>query len=199
MNRIFTQGTFSAYAKIDLREARSDSFETLQYQREKSSVFISHDHDALDDLKGFIGFLERNYSVKAYIDSQDPAMPRITSPTTAKTIKYRIKNCDKFIFLATNGAIESKWCNWELGFGDAVKYKKHIALVPMKPIGTPNDSYKGNEYMGIYPYIAYYNGSEKYKSGKPVSKGYYVVNEGEDKKSRTITPLAQWFSISKET
>lgn len=46
-------------------------------------------------------------------------MPKVTSAETATRIKDRISRCDKFILLATNGAIDSKWCNWELGFGDA--------------------------------------------------------------------------------
>lgn len=196
MKPIFNQGDFSAYSNIDLREARNDSFEISHYQRGKITVFISHKHDDLEDLKGIIGFIERYYNVKAYIDSQDPTMPKVTSSITATRIKNRIKNCDKFILLATNGAIESKWCNWELGFGDAIKYKDHIALFPMKPEGTSNSSYKGNEYMGIYPYIAYYNGTEKYSNGNPISKGYYVVTENEDRLSRSIVSLYNWFSMA---
>lgn len=196
MNSIFNQGDFSAYSRIDLREARSDSFEISHYQKAKTTVFISHKHDELDDLKGFIGFLEKNYKVKAYIDSQDPTMPKITSPKTARTIKSRIKSCERFILLATNEAVTSKWCNWELGFGDAHKYPEHIALVPMKPKGTSNDSYKGTEYMKIYPYIAYYNGTEKYTDGRPIKEGYYVVTEKEGKSLRTIMPLSKWLGES---
>lgn len=109
-----------------------------------------------------------------YIDSQDPTMPKVTSAKTALNIKGRIKQCDKFILLATNGAIESKWCNWELGFGDAQKFQKHIALFPMKPKGTYDSAYKGSEYMEIYPYICYFNGTETYSNGQPISRGYYV-------------------------
>lgn len=30
----------------------------------------------------------------------------------------------RFILLATDGAVESKWCNWKLGFADEIKGKK---------------------------------------------------------------------------
>lgn len=77
-------------------------------------------------------FLETVYGVKVYIDSQDPSMPKKTFGETAKRIKERFEKCDKFILLATNGAIESKWCNWELGYGDAKKYKRNMVLFPIK-------------------------------------------------------------------
>lgn len=49
-------------------------------------------------------------------------MPARTCGRTAENIKEKIKKYDKFILVATEGAIASKWCNWELGFGDAQKF-----------------------------------------------------------------------------
>lgn len=193
MIKIFEQGAFSAYSQVRLNESRSSVLEHSQYGvGSKTTVFISHKHDDLEDLKGILGFLQQTYQVKVYIDSQDPSMPPITSAETALNIKERIKQCNKFILLATNGAIESKWCNWELGYGDAQKFKKNIALFPMKPKGTYDSAYKGSEYMSIYPYISYYNGTEKYKSGKPIQKGYYVHRHEKD--GNYITPLEDWFN-----
>lgn len=119
-------------------------------------------------------------------------MPKVTSAETATRIKDKISKCDKFILLATNRAIDSKWCNWELGFGDAKKFQDHIALFPMKPEGSHDKDYKGNEYMRIYPYIVYYNGTEKYTNGNPISEGYYVKKETPN--GNYITPLEEWFS-----
>lgn len=42
----------------------------------KTTVFISHKHDDLDEIKGLIGLLERKYNVKAYIDSLDKSMSK---------------------------------------------------------------------------------------------------------------------------
>lgn len=189
--RIFQQGEFSDYSNVSLNESRAVISEISHYTFSKTTVFISHKHDELDDLKGVIGFLQKEYDVKVYIDSQDSFMPKVTSAKTAIRIKDRITKCDKFILLATNGAIDSKWCNWELGFGDAKKYKKNIALFPMKPEELDNN-YHGNEYMRIYPYIVYFNGTEKYSNGNTISKGYYVREETED--GNYITPLDVWFS-----
>ncbi|MDE5885534.1 MAG: toll/interleukin-1 receptor domain-containing protein, partial [Oscillospiraceae bacterium] len=173
MKNIFEQGEFHRYSSnVNLYESRAIIQEQTIYSR-ITTVFISHKHDDLEDLKGIIGFLESEYGVKAYIDSKDSSMPEKTSGETAKNIKDRINKCNKFILLATNGAIESKWCNWELGYGDAQKFKGNIALFPMKPKETYNYEYKGSEYMQIYPYICYYNGTEKY-DGSSIVKGYYV-------------------------
>ena len=97
-------------------------------------------------------------------------MPITTSAETAINLKDRIRECDRFILLATNGAIESKWCNWELGFGDANKYPDKIAIFPLKPKGTYDFQYKGNEYMRIYPYIEFSDGTEKYSNGQQITR-----------------------------
>jgi len=190
MKKIFEQGAFSPYSKVRLDEARSSVLQHSQYGIRKTTVFISHKHDDLEDLKGVLGFLQGNYDVKVYIDSKDPMMPKITSKETALNIRERIKQCDKFILLATNGAIESKWCNWELGYGDAKKYKDHIALFPLKPKGTYDSAYKGSEYMSIYPYVSYYDGTEKYDNGDLIPQGYYVCVQEKD--TNYITPLSEW-------
>ena len=191
MRTIFEQGSLHKYSQVRLYESMAQILKHSEYGVQKTTVFISHKHDDLADLKGLLGFLEQEYGVKVYIDSRDPSMPQITCAETALNIRERIKACDKFILLATNGAIESKWCNWELGYGDAQKFKKHIALYQMKPQNTSDNTYKGSEYMAIYPHIAFYDGAEKYKSGRPITRGYYVRREETD--GIHITPLADWF------
>ena len=176
MSKIFNQGHFWSYAIRSLDKARG-IIEQRDARKKSVVVFISHKHDELDDLKGLIGFLENEYDVECYIDSEDEIMPSVTSSITSRILKERIKRSDKFILLATNGAIESKWCNWELGFGDASKTLKNVALLPMQPAEDFEYEYKGNEYLSLYPYIRYFSGYEIDSNGKRVSQGYYVVNE----------------------
>ena len=80
-----------------------------------------------------------------------------------------------------------------MGYGDAQKFKKHIALLPMKPQGANDNSYKGSEYMNIYPHIAYFDGTDLYKDGTCISRGYYVC-QLENDGSYTLTSLADWFN-----
>lgn len=191
MSRLFEQGDFRMYSRVRLDEAMSPIYESAQYFTRETTVFISHKHDELEELKGVLGFLQAKYHVKVYIDSVDPSMPQITSKRTAENLKSRIWKCDKFILLATNGAIESKWCNWELGFGDAKKYKEHIALLPMKPKDSSDLLYKGAEYLQLYPYIRYSDGTEKYSNGDSIIEGYYVVSPEEGKE--IYISLDEWF------
>ena len=131
MSSIFYRGQFNDYKVSSLSPALESVTATYtcdsgSYIRRKT-VFLSHKHDDLEDMKGVIGMLERKFNVNVYIDSMDGAMPKTTCGETASRIKGKINDCDKFILLATEGAIESKWCNWELGFGDAKKTKVEVS------------------------------------------------------------------------
>ena len=75
------------------------------------TVFLSHKHDDGEILKNVISLL-KNLCINVYVDWMDDDMPKHTSGTTAVKIKQKIRSCRKFILLATEGAIASKWCNW---------------------------------------------------------------------------------------
>ena len=196
---IFERGFFDNY-KISksiimesLKERTIPDDITASY---KPTVFLSHKHDDLKDLRGVMGMLQE-LGAKIYIDSMDKQMPNETSGETAHRLKTVIKTCNKFILLATDKAIESYWCNWELGFGDTHKYIDHIAILPMKEKDTSNYSYKGNEYLQIYPRIDYENGLNQYESGKIIPEGYYVSTLNGN--SRTITLLKDWINKGQYT
>ncbi len=116
-----------------------------------TSVFLSHSHQDLTngELDRII-ILLRTSGVRVYIDSNDASMPPFTNAETARRIKQKIETNKKFVLLATNNAIASKWCNWELGFGDAKKYIENIALFPLSENAG---GWQGNEYLRIYPRI----------------------------------------------
>ncbi len=145
----FTEDHFNSYKISDsvrtvLNESRSFSYTN------KTTVFISHKHDDSDVIKDFLGFL-KNKDVITYIDAFDLTMPFYNCGKTAERIKERIKQCDNFMLLATDNAITSKWCNWELGIGDVHKYKANIAIVPVK--NANRSIYTESEFLEIYPYL----------------------------------------------
>ncbi len=169
----FKTGYFGQYQQKNLTEALQHglTYTAKDSTTRKPLVFISHKHDDLKDLKELIRFLETFYNCSCYIDSLDSNLPVSTSGTTALQIKKKIVECDKFILLATQNAIESKWCNWELGYGDAFKSaKNNLALLFI----YSNSEDFGNEYMQNYPYIVYRTGNEKYSDGSPIKKGFYL-------------------------
>ena len=193
MQRLFGTGKFIEYRSQNINESyepihKSYRIDSFGRSVEKTTIFVSHKHSDLEQLKGLIGFLETKYHVKCYIDSWDPSMPASTCGETARQLKNRIQQCQRFILMATDAAIESKWCNWELGYGDSKKYPNNIAIFHMSDELSSN--YKGREYYDLYPYIAYYDGTEKYQgSGKSVKPGYYYVIK--ENGLNAITPLEE--------
>jgi len=194
---IFERGHFNSsligesVINESLGEIRTFSASTVSSY--KPTVFLSHKHDDLNDLRGFMGMLQQ-LEVKVYIDSIDNKMPNQASGETAIRIKQIIKFCNKFIFLATDKAIESYWCNWELGIGDTYKYSRHIAILPIKEKGSNDYLYKGNEYLQIYPRIDFEDGTNHYKQGSVIPRGYYVSEPVTTDNVRYITPLTDWLT-----
>ncbi len=135
----------------------------------KTNIFLSHKHDEKEYLEGAISLL-KSYGVDIYVDWIDEGMPGTTSGQTATRIKQKIRENHKFILLTTEGAINSKWCNWELGIGDAAKYIDHIALLPIK---KDYADFSGTEYLEIYPYIFIIDSYQYYK-GIHRPKGTYL-------------------------
>lgn len=157
----------------------------------KVTVFLSHKHDELAELDATVSFLKKS-GVNIYVDWLDEGMPKYTSGKTAERIKSKIKENKKFILLATEGAINSKWCNWELGFGDAHKYIDNIAIFPIR---NDNTTFTGNEYLQIYPRIedvAPY--SVERQIGGYFTSGYYVITPPDVNGISRYHKLEDWLS-----
>jgi len=150
---IITKSKLASYRNTTRYFSKSITESLKEFKAEsrysKVTIFLSHKHDETEELDSAISFLKK-FGVEVYVDWLDEEMPRTTSGVTADRIKKKIKENKKFIFLATEGAIDSKWCNWELGHGDAQKYIEHIAVLPVK---GDYSKYSGAEYLQIYPYI----------------------------------------------
>jgi hypothetical protein len=140
-----------------------------------TTIFLSHSHADLVDgtVDRALVFLRR-MGVRMYIDTHDTSMPPLTNALTAKKIKDAIVGNRKFILLATDRAIGSKWCNWELGYGDAKRYIDNIALLPL---AENYSNYTGVEYLSIYPRI------EEVSEG--FRNNYYVFYPDGSKKTIT--------------
>ena len=113
----------------------------------KSSVFLSHSHRD-QDVVAAAGIFLNEFGVSIYVDWKDDTMPTVTSPESASRIKTRTRENNKFILLATNNAVASRWVPWELGVADDAKGRDRIAILPVSDTGQ---TWQGNEYLGIYP------------------------------------------------
>lgn len=197
---IFERGFFDSYKSVASIQSLNESISRTRFFNSRSiksasgvTVFISHKHEDLDlgELDGILGML-RSYNIIPYIDSMDINMPNETCEETAKRIKEVIQFCNKFILLATNKAIESYWCNWEVGIGDVHKYKQNIAILPMRDKGQYESNYKGNEYLQLYSSIEYFNGNTNYSNGRSIEAGYYVRTPTSE--NYAIETLRNWLN-----
>jgi len=121
--------------------------------KEKNSrtIFLCHSH--LDKLivKKIILFFYR-LSVDIYVDWMDSAMPKVTNRNTAVTIKEKIENCSRFLFLATYSGLKSKWCDWELGLAYSLKGEEELAILPIE---SKSGKWHGSEYLKLYPVMLF--------------------------------------------
>lgn len=115
-----------------------------------TSIFLSHCHTDKQLVGQAIAFL-KGFGFSVYVDWMDETMPNKPNGITAQKIKEKIILNDKFILLATNDAINSKWCNWELGISDTFKFSKDKMVV--LPLADSRGAWIGNEYLQIYPRI----------------------------------------------
>lgn len=155
----------------------------------KLSVFLSHKHGDLDHLERVRYLLEKLHTA-VYVDWADPSMTYPPDRKTAEKLKEKIKKYDKFVFIATDAAIHSEWCNWEIGFGDAQKYDTDkIALFPVK---QDDRKWEGNEYLQLYPSIEYFDGTTRYADTQEIiPEGFYVKYYFRD---NVIVPLLEWLT-----
>lgn len=145
-------------------------------------LFISHSFKDKDLVTGLYHlFYKANY--KVYIDwIDDITLDRTNvTPGTASTIKKRILNSSGTSYIATSNSTTSKWCPWELGVADGAIGK--VCILPVM-----EGSFKGQEYLGLYPYIEY----EKIK-GKDEYQ-FWVYDQTDNRK---YVILRDWLSGEK--
>lgn len=115
-------------------------------------IFLSH---SIRDAELILGmkaiFEDLGYSV--YVDwIEDPQMDRSkVTAATADQLRQRMGSSKSLFFVTTSNAESSRWMPWECGFFDGKKEK--VAIVPIQAKSTNNNSYSGQEYLGLYPYI----------------------------------------------
>jgi hypothetical protein len=125
---------------------------------DKKRIFLSHSHIDVktlsnDEIKALIIFL-LEYFNDVYIDWLDPEMPDKPCEETAIRLQEKIEFCDRFLLVATNNAVNSRWVPWELGYGDKAKEVPNISVIP---IADPNGQWEGAEYLRLYPHLKLIN------------------------------------------
>ncbi len=114
-------------------------------------IFLSHSIRDAELILGMKATLEdMGYSV--YVDwIEDPQLDRSkVTPTTADKLRTRMNSSNSLFYVTTNNSTASKWMPWECGYFDGKKEKAAIVPIANSPTGN---SYYGQEYLGLYPFV----------------------------------------------
>ena len=91
---------------------------------------------------------DRGWNV--YLDFEEATISEKTPPERVSQIHGRIRNCDWFIFLATENSFNLRWCFLELGYAEAIKPHDAILVIPTK---GEKDLWYGGELLPLYRHI----------------------------------------------
>ena len=145
-------------AGLSAPEVLNESFEI----HKTYDIFLSHsflDKEQIASLKVYL--VDLGFSVYVdWIDDRQLVRNRVTKET-AERIKQRMKKCKSMIYAFSKNSNLSKWMPWELGYFDGIKGK--IAILPISSYLNNIDTFKGSEYLELYPYVTInkIQGSEK--------------------------------------
>lgn len=125
---------------------------TASFSSQKAyDIFLSHSIRDADLILGMKGTLE-DLGYTVYVDwIEDPNLDRSkVTPATADKLRVRMNSSKSLFYVTTANADASLWMPWECGFFDGKREK--VAIVPIQK-SSNNNSYSGQEYLGLYPYV----------------------------------------------
>ena len=128
--------------------------ETKAFQHSKRyDIFLSHSYSDARIIKELRDILVGlGFSVYVdWIEDSDLNRGKVTK-LTALVIRNRMNNCRCLLYATSDAAKKSVWMPWELGYMDA-KTRQRVAIVPIVEESEKTKEFKGQEYLGIYPYV----------------------------------------------
>lgn len=148
----------AAYKQSERRLAALSDEQIIQETRQaiplgtRFDIFLSHSFaDAQLILGLFSIFQGLGYTV--YIDwvvDADLDRSEVTKET-ADLLRKRMDDSKCLLYAFTENTPDSKWMPWETGYSDARTGK--VAIIPIHSGGKPAYPYKGQQYLGLYPYL----------------------------------------------
>jgi len=92
---------------------------------------------------------EMGYSVFCDWIAAPEADREAVTPASAACIRAVMATSASLLFLDTDGAAQSLWMCWELGWFDG--QNGHVAVLPV--LAGDQQYYRGREFLGLYPYV----------------------------------------------
>lgn len=144
--------------KLSLATVNRSATNILDQFREKTSstdrcdIFLSHSYsDArlVLDLKKFL----EGFDLRVYVDwDADRQLDRTrVTRHTAAILRQRMGQCHGLLYATSDNTSRSVWMPWELGYFDALRGR--CAVIPLTARKEYGDDYRGQEYLGLYPYV----------------------------------------------
>lgn len=133
-------------------QAKTRLFSTSRHIETGFDIFLSHSFLDKDEVEGL--YLElTDFGFTVYVDwIIDPYLDRANvTRESATLIRNRMKSCKSLLLAISTNAATSKWMPWELGYMDAKTTK--CAILPVSKEAIAPKSYKGVEYLSLYPFI----------------------------------------------
>lgn len=151
----FTKQEARNYAKRSITlsvESYSSKLESIvesQNNQRQFDVFLSHSIRDEELVLGIVEFLKQ-MGKEVYVDwIEDRQLSRsAVTPETAETLRQRMNQSSRLLYLATDNASSSKWMPWELGYFDGLK-SGNVAILPL--VDSAYSPFQGQEYLGLYP------------------------------------------------
>lgn len=146
-------------ARVTIRKGLDESDEMVLIKASKEfsefktyDIFVSHSYSEADEILKLKQMTE-DMGFTTYVDwIVDPQLDRSkVNKESAKLLRSRMKQCKSLFFVTSASSPDSKWMPWELGYFDALKQR--VAILPVLESSTVTNEYKGQEYLGLYPYI----------------------------------------------
>jgi hypothetical protein len=138
---------------------------------ETYDIFLSHSKADEEVVLGAKDLLEDD-GFSVYVDwLEDPHLDRTkVTGVTAEMLRSRMAQCKMLVYAHSTNSGTSTWMPWELGFFDGRSGK--IAILPI----TADDQleFKGNEYLGLYPYLDYVAAQGETARTFWVNRSYYI-------------------------
>lgn len=154
-NRGFQKSTGMTSSRI-LRESVTAATVTDTFD-----VFLSHSIADAEIVLGIKQLLEES-GLKVYVDWVEDAQldRRAVSKETAAVLRQRMRQSKSLIYLSSENSNSSMWMPWELGYFDGFK-PDGVAIMPV--LDNSTDTFKGQEYLGLYPIVQ----RDTYRDGTP--------------------------------
>lgn len=116
-------------------------------------IFLSHAREDAILIKGLRDELT-DMGLRVYVDwIEDPQLDRTHVTTdTAKMLRVRMRQARCLLFATSETAKKSVWMPWELGYMDSYRNSR-VAIAPMVDDDKASTEFKGQEYLGLYPYL----------------------------------------------